>query len=692
MVLFVTVLRHAIELLLQESANKLDDSCVNNLLTSRTEPLKPLYLPKQALQQLLPVTIQAKAFSSRSLTLPENVDTRELKRAISFLMDNIGFLNTTGLFHVMFQLMQCVKLAELAPNTFKITVYHLWFLRLICLCFMDLFLEGDELLLLQRMLLVSSQPTLPQGQRLLCFEWLMYFPTDEDTPEFQPSVPHCLDYSQFNFFYPSVFDSLDITLVKLKVLCLCLDHETLNLPGSMGVPLMQCLVPLLKRVQQGIGGKTVVALFRSIFWYYKHHWDSELERELYKAFADLSRKSLIIYKREHFLFSWQASVVNSNRSPSVIPHTVNLLNSVSVITPDSTFPTDLLRSLSERVVSQSVESVLPNLTHHLKLLSLAMRGTDIFPTCSITSSLKCYSDRTWQSVYFLFVQHIGTLTLGTVPDFYYCLLTNVSSKKCSRILASETAKQGLPHIIAEDITTSTFPVPPPVKHVSTPFLKLTRVPQAECEGSLTDMKSSASDELKEFTNTRGLLDQYLKMLDGTTYSKEIPITYYVHFTESPSLSMPAIIYALVLKFHSERRYKKLEDVHISYLSAAKSTTPSEGCCQITVNFCPLDPVPALFQVRAVFCDESGLTCAMKLDNLPVHFSDLFISLQVPARFKTAPLSTIKAELFSVLWDHITKVQHTSGCPTGTGAESIVCLSVEWSTMGRILEERLLSLL
>ncbi|KAJ7376181.1 hypothetical protein OS493_036295 [Desmophyllum pertusum] len=57
-------------------------------------------------------------------------------------------------------------------------------------------------------------------------------------------------------------------LVKLKVLCLCLDHETLNLPGSMGVPLMQCLVPLLKRVQQGIGGKTVVAAVQKYFWYY----------------------------------------------------------------------------------------------------------------------------------------------------------------------------------------------------------------------------------------------------------------------------------------------------------------------------------------------------------------------------------------------------------------------------------------
>jgi len=40
-------------------------------------------------------------------------------------------------------------------------------------------LEGDEMLLLQRMLLISNQPTIPQGQRLLCYEWLMFFPTEE---------------------------------------------------------------------------------------------------------------------------------------------------------------------------------------------------------------------------------------------------------------------------------------------------------------------------------------------------------------------------------------------------------------------------------------------------------------------------------------------------------------------------------
>lgn len=31
----------------------------------------------------------------------------------------------------------------------------------------------------------------------------------------------------------------------------------------------------------------------------------------------------------------------------------------------------------------------------------------------------------------------------------------------------------------------------------------------------------------------------------------------------------------------------------------------------------------------------------------------------------------------------------SGDPTGTGVESVVCLSVEWSIMGKILEDRLL---
>ncbi|XP_015776887.1 PREDICTED: AP-5 complex subunit beta-1-like [Acropora digitifera] len=116
MVLFATVLHHAMEHLLQVSANKLDDNCLNNLLTSRTEPLKPLYLPREALEQFLPVTYQATGFSSKSLTLPGNVDTKEIKRAISFLMDSISFLNIGGIFHLMCQLMQCVKIAGLSPN------------------------------------------------------------------------------------------------------------------------------------------------------------------------------------------------------------------------------------------------------------------------------------------------------------------------------------------------------------------------------------------------------------------------------------------------------------------------------------------------------------------------------------------------------------------------------------------------
>lgn len=47
--------------------------------------------------------LQVTGFSSKSLSLPGNVDTKEIKRAISFLMDNISYLNTGGIFHLMCQ-------------------------------------------------------------------------------------------------------------------------------------------------------------------------------------------------------------------------------------------------------------------------------------------------------------------------------------------------------------------------------------------------------------------------------------------------------------------------------------------------------------------------------------------------------------------------------------------------------------
>ena len=60
--------------------------------------------------------VQAKALSSQSLSLPGNVDTREIKRAISFLMDNIGFVNTTGVFHVMYQVCNCSVPENISPQ------------------------------------------------------------------------------------------------------------------------------------------------------------------------------------------------------------------------------------------------------------------------------------------------------------------------------------------------------------------------------------------------------------------------------------------------------------------------------------------------------------------------------------------------------------------------------------------------
>lgn len=50
----------------------------------------------------------------------------------------------------------------------------------------------------------------------------------QDTLILQPTVPHCLDYSQFRFFYPSVFDSVGES-------CLLLMFDSATIADIFGV-------------------------------------------------------------------------------------------------------------------------------------------------------------------------------------------------------------------------------------------------------------------------------------------------------------------------------------------------------------------------------------------------------------------------------------------------------------------------
>ena len=60
--------------------------------------------------------LQQKSSASRSL--PGSVDCRELKRAVSFLMDHLNLMTTPYIFHTVLELQQCVAYAndQLTPS------------------------------------------------------------------------------------------------------------------------------------------------------------------------------------------------------------------------------------------------------------------------------------------------------------------------------------------------------------------------------------------------------------------------------------------------------------------------------------------------------------------------------------------------------------------------------------------------
>ncbi|XP_048584513.1 AP-5 complex subunit beta-1 isoform X2 [Nematostella vectensis] len=705
LVLFVTVLRHAIENLARNSENGLEANCINALLTSRTEPLKPLYISSQLSENTFPVHLHSPPCGLPAMTIPLSVDMRELKRAISFLIENAHLLNTNGLCFAMTELMQCVKLANLSPITFKsqfihwvstsdLKVFHM--LLLMKLKFSnDMFQQNDELLLLQRLLVRSSQPTLTTGQRLLSYEWLMHFPEECKTGHapVEPQTSLFLEDSQFGYFYPLPFDSVEIIQTKLKLLSLCIWPSEVQDKATF--ILMNCLALLKKHVMLGLNGKAVRALFRVVFLYYQHHADTALAQEIYRLVL------LVVTKH-----------------PKFMPFVVDFLDSVAIETPDSRFPIDLLQALSQHIISQPISVILPNLGHHLKLLGQAMRETYISPLSTIqflrqilqSSEIAEIGD--WiegncvLAVCHSILQHhdtgevvgdLGNLLLQiatTFQDidirdrarFYYSLLTNVSSEKASKILQSDMySKQSLPHVMAEDITSTSFPVAPPVQHVQVPFLKLTRVEAKQNIQVCEDEVEISSLDLKPY----GLLGAYTNMVEGKSWKPEIPIQFYVHYdASSRTESTPNEIFALVLRLRTNRKYKSIKDILIPCLSASTSSCPSGECYQITVKFHPEEPVPAVYNVRATFNDESGLTHTMTLQKLKIKFSDLFLPLTLPTGFQEGDVAKTKRKLFLDLWESVLLRQRKVGAMSNNGAESVVCLSVDWQSGQRIVQENL----
>jgi hypothetical protein len=348
MTLFVTVLQHAIiSLLMTPKRHK--ENALNDLLLLQSDVIRTTMSPSS------PKFFVSSPHMTTDMNVkwPSVIDTQELKRAVSFLMDSSSLMTANCLIATVHQLSVCVKLTGLSATTFKqqflrhlstsnLPLFHMVFL-LKTKFSSEIFSYADEDLLLSRLLLNATHPGLPIGHRLLCYDWLSHFPVQElnngQAPEL-PCIPNSLLSEQYKAFFPTIFDDTDVSARKLDMLSLC--YTPTDEPGnSASMILMGCLTVLHKATQYGFAGQHAVALFRTLFTYYKRHHHTSLSRQIFKyvdplifiilsAFCVYVISTLVITIM--YLYRFVLTTVMAH--PKFAGHTVNFVKCASKVTPE----------------------------------------------------------------------------------------------------------------------------------------------------------------------------------------------------------------------------------------------------------------------------------------------------------------------------------------------------------------------
>ncbi|XP_022081146.1 AP-5 complex subunit beta-1-like [Acanthaster planci] len=670
MALFVQVLKNSIDILLK-SGNRFHGSEVTDLLSSRTEPLKPLALPEDFSKKMFQLGSPP---DSSLRCFPEDVDCKELLRCLSFLLDNLYLMTTACAVTTLLKLVDCMATSpQIAPHILRpfvtrveasldVALFHV--VLMLKLRFgRELMTDAEEELLLDRLVSCSSHPCLMPGHRLLCYQWLLNFPENKvSVSDSESHLPAALDYSKTASLYPGVFDGLDTTLIKLNLLSLCFTPS--HVQDSASTTLMGCLVPLQKSIHYGITGRPAVTLYRALYLYYRRHCDTVLREEIYKLIVTIVTEQ-----------------------PKFVPHTINFIECINRIDTNDSFPTELLQSSMENIVSTPPSDVIEDLEYHLLLLekvceeksippkpvvvflhqllnstSIAASGSWLLGNCilSVCHSIMQHHDTTdifKESGQLLFelLTSYGDLDIRDRARFYYAMLTNISSQKISSILSSAGTTHSLTRLVTGS---SNFDIPPPVQKLSEPVLCLTRIQRRP----------------KCSTFAYSTCGQYLQELQSYSQPPAVHMDYYLHYTDADVTPSMDKLYTLVLHVDVPKSYREIPDVALSCLVLEESRQPSDTCQVISLPIQPLEPVPSKLPVSVVFMTADGQTSTGSLSPVHIQFSDLYLPMPVS--------SSDRPGLFDALWKHIQN--HSSGMC----AESVCTLLLSKAAMLGVIQDQL----
>ncbi|XP_078662866.1 AP-5 complex subunit beta-1-like [Branchiostoma floridae x Branchiostoma belcheri] len=686
MMLFVTVLRNAMQNILQET-EVTEKTQLTELLAGRVEPFKPICLPEKVDSNTFPLIQMEREQKSSADT--KGLESKELKSVISVVVEQLPLLTSAGKAFVLRQLISCVDMSPgLSASTFKsqflshvattdIGLLHT-VLQLKLQFGADLLSDMDEDLLVRRLLTFANHPCVPVLQRLLCWHWILHYTTDKEAPE--EVIPARIHGSLVTQLFPQIFDHMTEMVTKLRAVSLY--YATNTPPDSSLQVLIDSLVCVQKSVQQGVGGRPALALFQALFQYYRQHHSPALAAEIQRLLLDV------------VLFH-----------PKFVAHTIDLLDCVEQLTPDSPMPVEILGALADHTVKSAPRDIIQDLEHYLMILEKAASMTQIDPKPTVLYLLTLLQttplceEGSWHRGHALlsvcaavirnhhsaqYFKEMGDVlyTMLTLYDdldvrdqarLYYTLLTNLSFDKLSTLLAVSADNRAPTATSLTKLVTggSTFPPAAPVVQITQPLLKLTRVPDD------TGFKTEEPEE--SLIKEEDLLSTYLGRIQASTYQPAIHMKYYLHF-DPEAESDYSRLYALVLHVQTSNKYAQVKDTYVSCISREDCLKPEDGCKTVSLSFQPLEPVPTQFTTSCEFSTEDGRTCAVHLPELHLLFRDLFLPLPVPG--------AQRLQVFQQLWEHIIQQQAAEHSPENGCVESVCCLTVGSDAVDDMLEREL----
>ncbi|XP_028390945.1 AP-5 complex subunit beta-1-like isoform X3 [Dendronephthya gigantea] len=661
MILFVTTLKNAI-VHISTFRNDIpeDQNYLNELLFGEADlsmKMNSLAEQGQVIEDQFPLVANIVGGHHFDKSLPTKFKNKEIKRAASFIAENYNLLTGIPLFHVLLQLMHCIKLTSLSSSVFKSqfvkslsNTVDLPLFQLVLLLKStfrnQLFEDTDTVILLQRLCHLSNQRVLGNSQRLLCYDWLINFPHDVKAQHERKYsfLAECLDFTEKAKFHPTVFDPLELIPGKLDVLSCC--YIPGDGPDIATATLMNCLVCLEKPIKHGLKRPHAVLLFQVLFAYYSRHRESvALVQEIYRYLLSIATEQ-----------------------PHLVPYVLNITMSISQLTPESYLPSEILRNFTDYIVALPLRKQIRNIQNFLKVFEYAMRLKDIPPkgTVEYLTQLATFDEIRKNS---------GNWSVG-----------NAILHVCRNILQyHDTSK-----IIAElgeclltiNKTNQDIDINEKCSHhLCRYFSGAGRARWSDCYWE--------DDDSSGFENIQEYFSSYLKQVENMAEHMSITIPLYLHYVVEPSEDVPEAIFAVVLQLQTSSNYKTIQDIHVPYLSYKKSYEPTEGCQIVEVTFSPIEPEAASFNVRVIFSNASGRSYIMALKPIVVEFHDLFIPLRHSENSLSKPelgFTFSPEQMFDTLWQHIEEHQYSRKNQSFSGAKSIVYLDLERNKVEAILEK------